>query len=268
MWKFRPPWPSFMRVLILLVIILQVLTPITHQHNHIPRGQTTNDQRTDDTNKDVDKLNDHPSRLTTVRRDVTEATSKKASSDKTNDEQTAITLPLIKNDKTTSIIDASIRDRNHHHHQHHQHRRRINNNHVRDKRRKRKKVHEKSLQQHTINNKDNSTSSSINSHNKKNRIKPKSNSIKSANKDENDDDLVELIDEIDELEFSNGTISHENIRRKKDGYYVRQPNGVVMYRKYKCVPKTEHQNLVRPSTTYSSQYYSPHWNQRRRKEGM
>lgn len=240
MWKFRPPWPSFMRVLIIVVIILQVLGPVT------PRGSFG----VDDTNKDVDKVY----RLTSV-----EATKRASSYDP--NVQTAITttttLPSIRNDKaTSSIIDGRLRDRNHHHHHH---RRRINNNHVRDKRRKRKKVH-KTLQ-HTINY-DNSTSSSINSH--KSHIKPKSNSIKSAS----DDDLVELIDEIDELEFKNGTISPTNIRRKKDGYYVQKPDGVVVYRRYKCVPKTSPQSLVRPSTTYSSQYPPSHGNQRWRQWGM
>lgn len=254
MWKLRPPWPSFVPMLILVTIVLQTFV-ITHQQN-TPRGPITNEEEINDTNRDVDKLNDHSSRLKTSLTSAetiraTEVRRKTASSynNVKNNEETAITL--LSNNTNTSI-----HDRNQHH-------RKINNN--KDKRRKRKKVHK----HHAINN--NNSTSSINSHN--NHIKPKSNSIsiKSANS-KNNDDLVELIDEIDELEFNNGTILQTNVRRKKDGYYVKQPNGVVVYRRYKCVPKSNsnQQSLTqsRHSTTYSSQYPSSYRNQRWRQLGM
>lgn len=258
MWKLRPPWPSFMRVLILLTILMQTST-VTHQLN-TPR--VPNEQHANDTNRDVDKLNDHPSRLTSADAKIP------SSYNSNNNEETAVTLlPSINNkisDNTNTSIIASIHDRNQHHH-----RRKLNNN--KDKRRKRKKkVHEesllshKTLQHHTINN--NNSTYSINSHN--NHIKPKSNSIATKN----NDDFVELIDEIDELEFNNGTFLQTNVRRKKDGYYHTQPNGVVVYRRYKCVPKTSpnQQSLIRPrpTTTYSSQYPPSYGNQRWRQWGM
>lgn len=197
MWKFRPPWPSFTRgVLILLIVALQICS-IT------PRGLT----------EDV-------------------AVGKSSSS-----ESSVTAVP--------SII-AAARDHNHHHHHKH-------DSHNKDKRRKRKKTQH---QQHTINNfNDSVLHNSINSHNNRTKV-PKN------------DDFVELIDEIDELDFVNGTKT--NIRRKKDGYYVQQPNGVVVYRRYKCVPKTKPQSLTRPSTSYTSSQSSSssYGNQRWRQWGM
>lgn len=227
--KLRPPWPSFTQIFVFLTILTQISTITSHYAN-----------------KDVEKLNEF---LINSTRTVTEVIASG-----NNNEETAITtLPSINNNNKVDVEKNNARSINHRN-QHHHRKIKINDNH--DKRRKRKKVHQESLLKHQH----------ANSHKnqKISNIKPKKNSARKS-----EDDLVTLTDEIDELDFNNGTILQTNIRRKKDGYYITRPDGVVVYRRYKCVPKSNYnpQPLTQPRPSYSSQY--PYYgNQKWRKYGM
>lgn len=154
---------------------------------------------------------------------VFNSTFKKQVNDEKNVSAAIDLLPFIKNNEKIKVNNSSdkLKTSKRHHH-----------------RRKKKLQHEKNLQHHQPKKLESIVNTSPKNINNNNDYTKKSHS---------------LIDEIDELDFKNATLIHKNLQRQKKNELVGRTDGVITYRKYKCVPKSgSPTTLLRPTPSFSS----------------